>query len=73
VIIEDQGNKVVMNESLPMCEYLEEMYPSSRQLLPADALTKFKVRRICEIINAGMQPIANLGVLQKVASTFGDD
>jgi len=61
-------NGLVMTESLPICEYLEEAFPESKPLLPkgndAEILQKrFAIRRLCEVINSGTQPIQNLGVL----------
>ena len=59
---------------MAICEYLEETHPDTEsRLLPVSPIDRFKVRRICEIVNAGMQPIGNLSVLQKVGSTFGEE
>ena len=53
---------MVMTESMPICEYIEEAYPDQKPLLPigSDAENlkkKFQIRRLCEIINSGTQPI----------------
>ena len=54
-------NGLVLTESLPICEYLDEVYPERGvRLLPpmtdkhtlVDAKLRFRVRRLCEIINA---------------------
>ena len=71
LIIHDGDKEVTLTESLPICEYIEEVYPDTRKLIPADPLLKFKVRRLCEMVNAGIQPIQNLGVLQELGSKFG--
>ena len=60
-----------MTESMAICEYLEEVFPE-KNLLPKDKIKKFECRRLCEIINAGTQPIQNLGVLNRV-NEFGGD
>ena len=51
-------NGLTMTESMPICEYLEEAFPESTNLLPkgndAESLKrKFEVRRLCEVINSG--------------------
>lgn len=64
---------LTLTESMAICEYLEEAYPSKRKLLPKDPFKRFQVRRMCEMINAGTQPIQNLSVLQEVGKRFGDE
>ena len=58
---------------MAICEFLEETYPSKRKLLPCDPFKRSQVRRLCEIINSGTQPIQNLCVLQEVGKRFGED
>ena len=55
---------LVMSESMPICEYLEETrgadVPSffpKKEDGTISSTDKFKVRRLCEVINAGTQPI----------------
>ena len=62
---------IVMQESLPICEFLEEVYPDRRQLIPKDPIKKQQMRRLCEIINSNTQPIQNLGILKQVETLFG--
>jgi len=50
---------------MPICEYLEEVYPSTA-LLPKDPIKKAQVRALCEMVNSGIQPLMNLKVLQKL-------
>jgi len=54
-----------MTESLPIAEYLEETRKDV-PLLPTDPFKRLQVRRLCEVINSGVQPITNLSVLKKV-------
>jgi glutathione S-transferase len=54
---------VTLSESMAICEFLEEAYPSKRKLLPKDPFKRLQVRRLCEIINSGTQPSQNLAVL----------
>ena len=62
---------MTLTESMAICEYLEEAYPTKRKLLPKDAAKRFQVRRLCEIINAGTQPVQNMSVLVEVGKRFG--
>ena len=76
LIIKDKNvtkKPISLCESLPICEYLEEVYPSRRKLLPKDPVKRQAVRRLCEMINAGIQPVQNLGVLKEIGARFGDD
>lgn len=49
-------------ESMSIMQYLEETRPQ-RTLLPQDFHKRAKVREICEVISAGIQPLQNLIVL----------
>ncbi len=60
----------LLSESLPIIEYLEEVYPESTRLLPSDPYERFQARRVAELVNAGIQPLQNLRVLQKVMADF---
>ena len=52
VVHEDKD--VVLTESLPIMEWLDETYPTKgEKLLPEGALARFQCRRLCEIINSG--------------------
>lgn len=50
-----------MVESTAILEFLEEQIPAP-QLLPGDAFDRQHVRALCEIVNAGTQPLHNLNV-----------
>mmetsp|Transcript_3940 Transcript_3940/g.6929 ORF Transcript_3940/g.6929 Transcript_3940/m.6929 type:complete len:238 (+) Transcript_3940:101-814(+) len=62
---------VVLTQSVAILEYLEETRPTPA-LLPKDAKTRAICRRMVEIINAGIQPIQNPAVSQKIAKLGGD-
>lgn len=49
-------------ESMAILHYLEETRPDP-PLLPSNPDKRAKVRAICEIINAGIQPLQNIGVV----------
>ena len=67
-----------MTESMAICEYIEEVYGGDGvRLLPtgaddASAFKRLQIRRLCEVINSGTQPIQNVGVLARVAEFGGD-
>jgi maleylacetoacetate isomerase len=55
-----------LTESMAICEYLEEVAPE-RPLLPRDLWRRARVRQVAEHINAGIQPLQNLIVLERVS------
>ena len=59
----------VFCESLPILELLEETYPNAPKLLPTSPVDKHRVRQICEIVNAGMQPHQSLANLARLNAT----
>jgi len=59
-----------ISESLAIIEWLEETYPEPR-LLPASPLDRAHVRRLAELVNAGIQPIQNLSVLEHLSEDAG--
>ncbi|MEL7370658.1 MAG: maleylacetoacetate isomerase [Myxococcota bacterium] len=52
-------------QSVAICEFLEQRHPDP-SLLPADALLRARTRALVEVINAGIQPLQNLRLLQTV-------
>lgn len=76
-VLEDVGPPVVLTQSLPILEYLDERWPQ-HPLLPLGAshaamATRAKVRALAELINAGIQPLQNLTTTRKVKALGGDD
>lgn len=61
----------VLIESMPIIEFLDEVKPSPR-LFPEDPFKKAQVRAVCEIINAGIQPLGNVAVLKQVKKQGGN-
>jgi maleylacetoacetate isomerase/maleylpyruvate isomerase len=59
-----------LTESMAICEYLEEVAPE-RPLLPRDPWRRARVRQVAEHINAGIQPLQNLIVLDHISSESG--
>jgi maleylpyruvate isomerase len=52
-----------LSQSLAILEYLEEAYPEP-PLLPGDPWARARVRELAELINSGIQPLQNTGVLE---------
>ena len=69
-VLEIDGH--MLTESMAIMEYLEETRTEGHKLLPEGALQRAQVRRMCEQINAGTQPIQNLGILKQVEAFGGD-
>ena len=57
---------LMLTESMAIAEYLEETRSAAFPLLPQSPGDRAVIRKICEHINAGMQPFQNLRVLDKV-------
>ena len=68
----DDGARVVLTQSLPILEYLDERWPEP-PMLPRDAYLRAKARSLAEIVNAGIQPMQNMATLRRVKKLGGDD
>lgn len=62
-------NELTLGQSVAICEYLEEKYPTP-PLLPKNIEDKALVRQMCEVINSGIQPLQNLSVTQQLTKLF---
>jgi len=67
-----QIDGITICQSSAIIEYLEETR-SGPPLLPADPLQRAKVREICAMIGADIQPIQNLRVLRKVMGMVSEE
>lgn len=65
----DDGTMLV--QSLPILEYLEEVYPAP-PILPAEPYARARCRALAEIVNAGIQPLQNLSTTNAVKAFGGD-
>lgn len=61
-----------LSQSLPIIEFIDEMHPEP-PLLPADPVVRALARGLAELVNAGIQPLQNLSVLQHVVNTLDGD
>ncbi len=57
-------------QSVALVEFLEELVPTP-PLLPSAPLDRARVRQMVEIVNAGIQPLQNLSVLQALEGNYG--
>lgn len=65
------GEKV-LNQSLPILLYLEELQPEPA-LLPKNSFQRAEILSFCEMINSGIQPLQNLSVLKYVETEMQSD
>jgi maleylpyruvate isomerase len=71
-IVEDDGRRIFIPQSLPILEYLDERWPDPA-ILPSDPYLRARARALAEIVNAGIQPFQNVPVVRKVKAAGGDD
>ncbi len=62
-------NGNVIAQSFAIIEYLDEIKQENK-LLPEELILRAQIRQICELINSGIQPLQNLGILKKLVVDF---
>lgn len=67
-LVTDEG--VTLNQSLAICEYLDERYPAP-SLLPKDAEGRARVRALSQLIACEIHPLNNLRVLKYLVGELG--
>lgn len=69
------GQTLALTQSLPIIEFLDEAFPETTPMLPRggpDAVfQRAQVRRVAEIVNAGIQPLQNLTPMNKITAESG--
>jgi maleylacetoacetate isomerase len=68
--LENSGQALI--QSLPIIEYLDEIYPRP-PLLPPDAAGRARVRGLAAIVACDIHPLNNLRVLRYLHRTLGQD
>jgi len=63
VLVIDDGAHTI-TQSMAIIAYLEERFPTP-PLLPADPWLRARARQLAEMVNAGIQPLQNLSVLER--------
>lgn len=70
-IVEDDGQRIALVQSLPILEYLDERWPDP-PILPRDRLARARARALAEVINAGVQPFQNTTTTKRIKALGGD-
>ena len=71
-ILEGDGTRKVIGQSLPIIEYLEDRFPDVR-ILPEDLWLRARARGLAELINSGIQPHQNLTTTGKLKAAGIDE
>lgn len=66
LVVERHPEHHVVTQSVAICELLGELFPET-PLLPTAPFERAQVRALVEVVNSGIQPIANLAVLRHLA------
>lgn len=69
--VEDATGGHRINQSLAICQWLDAVVPVPL-LVPEEPRRRARVWELAEIVNAGTQPLQNLGVLQAIKGLGGD-
>ncbi|MGB3723143.1 MAG: maleylacetoacetate isomerase [Pacificimonas sp.] len=64
--------EVGLNQSLAICEYLDEVYPEP-PILPGDAAMRGRIRGAAQIIACDIHPLNNMSVLKYLKTEFDQD
>ncbi len=72
LIIEEDGTSYALGQSLAIIEYLEEAHPEPA-LFPKTPLMRARAREVAEMVNAGIQPLQNVRVLERVHAQGSDE
>ena len=70
-VLSDQG--VQLSQSLAICEYLDEAYPDSFQLVTGTPVERAKIRAFAQAIACEVHPVNNLRVLKYLVAQMGAD
>ncbi|WP_434630185.1 maleylacetoacetate isomerase [Chromobacterium sp. CV08] len=70
-LLDDGGVRIA--QSLAICEYLDEAYPDTPRLLPADPAARARVRSLALAIAADIHPLQNSRVGKYLQTEYGKD
>lgn len=62
-----------ISQSLAIIEYLEEAFPDTPALLPAEPAARARVRSLAQLVACDIHPLNNLSVLQYLKNEVGAD
>jgi maleylacetoacetate isomerase len=63
---------IVIRQSIPILEFLEEYFPNTPRLLPENPVERARVRELMNIIACDLQPVTNLRILKAVKKLGGE-
>ena len=63
---------IVLRQSIPILEFLEEYFPNTPRLLPENPVERARVRELVNIIASDLQPVTNLRILKAVKKLDGE-
>ncbi|WP_141440467.1 maleylacetoacetate isomerase [Vreelandella titanicae] len=69
LVLDDRS---VVNQSLAICEYLDEVHPEPA-LLPVNALERARVRALAQSVACEIHPLNNLRILKYLVREMGAD
>jgi fumarylacetoacetase len=70
--LDTEEKKIVrVSQSLAIAEFLEEVTPGRRSIIPRDAVQRARIREMAEIVNAGIQPLQNLFHVKRLEELSG--
>jgi len=72
LMVSGDGEPFVLAQSVAILEFLDETFPEPA-LLPTSPRDRARVRQLVEVINSGIQPIANLSVLKYLGRVMQQD
>ena len=61
----NKGKSQILSQSLAIIDYLERRFPTP-SLMPEDDVDRAQALAVAEMVNAGIQPLQNLSVLQNL-------
>jgi maleylacetoacetate isomerase/maleylpyruvate isomerase len=71
LVHEINGKKLVLGQSIVICEYLDDAFPQSYQLFSKDPYKKALIKQFCENINADTHAYGNLRTIKYLEQNFG--
>lgn len=64
---------VLLTQSLAICEYLDEAYPDTVALMPAEPVLRARVRALAQAIACDIHPVNNLRILNYLKTELDQD
>ncbi|MBY4678148.1 maleylacetoacetate isomerase [Marinobacterium arenosum] len=66
-----EDNGVMINQSLAICEYLDDAYPQTAPLVAGTPADKARIRGLAQLIACDIHPVDNLRVLKYLVGELG--